>query len=264
VDKLNIETTAPFGAKTYKPPFQFKVKKQINLVHGRRAGSHGIIGWIMTGHKPPRIWANNVKMTLSHNRKINLIESPTGTNNVAVVNFEDPFPTRGYREYMELVHQHKYDPKCGNVTTLLIIRDIYNYLASRMKSDSPGAMIKDNAHLRKVIQDWMMQAEYCVGEIQNKSDSGEVNFISYNEWFGGDYDGYGYVEYWEQQLKFDKPGDTQIVSSLGKGSSFDGTKVPADKMNVLERYKQIELPSGVLKSQELADLNKTLFGWSLL
>lgn len=148
-----------------------------------------------------------------------------------------------------------------NTKCVLIMRDIRNLFASRIKSGRELTLEniekKDSVYLN-AIEIWKSHAREFLGITNNLPQKICVN---YNRWFSDK----------NYRIKLSKTFcvDKQIsawntLATYGGASSFDGKKFQDDasKMNVLQRWKEYEDNESfmsILNDQELADLSEKIF-----
>jgi len=140
---------------------------------------------------------------------------------------------------------------------LLIIRDPFNFFASRLKKWKTLTGIKDREEL---VEIWKIYAKEFLG-ITNYLGNNKIT-ISFNDWFAS----MDYRMLLAKQLgiEFTDRGIKQILS-VGPGSSFDEFTYhgQADKMHVLDRWQNFAEDSffrGFFKDHELLELSCRIFG----
>ena len=247
-DSLAIQTSARYECKYHKDTTGWEHKILMRVFHCRRSGGHGIINWIMSAFPAPRLWGNNISV-FQRTAKVNLLEG-TKTS-LALVSWEDPNRNLPLEESLLRIRGICY----GEARTehqICIIRDCYNHIASRIKSNRLGREPPVQGYHGEIdIRMWKEQALWCIAH------PGQV--INYNLWLTDE----TYRQLLIDRYKIPSKGDRNLVSSLGRGSSFDGTN-PPNAGKLLKRYEQVSLPKSVLQSQEIAQLNRAIFGFDLL
>ena len=140
---------------------------------------------------------------------------------------------------------------------LLIIKDPFNFFASRLKKWSTLTGIQNPDELVRL---WKTYANEFLG-VTNYLDNEKI-CISYNDWFTSK----TYREVLAKKIGiiFTDKGIDQ-VSSIGGGSSFDGMKYQgqARNMRVLERwrnYAENEVFRSFFMDGELLELSHCIFG----
>ena len=140
----------------------------------------------------------------------------------------------------------------SNIKNVLIVRDIFNYLASKIKM---GRHFYPETNLAC----WKIHAREYLGITNVLPNKVLVNF---NKWVQD-------IEYKKlicKQLDCDLfLPEWYQVSSFGGGSSFDHQQLngQANKMKVLERwreYKDNKVFTDFLKDKELIELSEAIFG----
>lgn len=138
---------------------------------------------------------------------------------------------------------------------VIVLRDPYNWLASRLKGNFP---VNDC-----VLEAWKSQAREALGRSQQLDNPLLVN---YNRWFSDD----EYRHSLSRQLHLTPTDATfDYMPDFGGGSSFEGFAYQnrAHEMNVLERWKVFANDAAYRKffaDPELVELGQELFGMSPL
>lgn len=186
-----------------------------------RMGSHAIINWM----------ASN--MTNNHVIHFNNIRGEAKDKYQAAteLNYHNPdLPACHIYSFERQNPLHIF--ALAGETKILIVRDIFNWLASWLYSGralNEGTM-KTYERCLDCVKDWV-----------NMPNGKDVNFlpISFNDWFE-------HSEYREDTaIRLGMPSHDkglQEVLSIGAGSSFDKTKFDgkAQQMDVLNRWKKFE------------------------
>jgi hypothetical protein len=262
--------------------------KNVILVHGMsRAGQHPIIDWVYNQFDDDRLFLNYMFISdplfferrsqyyfngkkyfykINPNwEKYNVLEEKlkefesetpevldqidSSKMNLLMMNFENVnlYGSRGkineFNTQFELI---------SNFKNLLVVRDIFNYLASKIKM---GRYF----HPKENIEAWKTHAREYLGETDHLVNKTIVNF---NQWTNDQ----NYRKIKSEELGCDTflPEWNQ-VSSFGGGSSFNflSYKENANKMAVLERweeYQNNEQYRELLKDKELLKLSDSIFG----
>jgi hypothetical protein len=139
---------------------------------------------------------------------------------------------------------------------LLILRDPFNLLASRIKS-GVGA-----APPRRALQIWKQHARQFLGERRYLPRSPVP--IAYNAWFQSKSHRRRVAE--ELGLRFTDAALREVANTAG-GSSFDGLRLRrrASQMRVLDRWREMAHDDAYrrLFDAETVRLAEAIFGWSL-
>ncbi|MEB3230907.1 MAG: hypothetical protein VKJ64_07860 [Leptolyngbyaceae bacterium] len=292
---------------------------EVRICGLQRSGNHAIIEWIINQHQGTRIcFLNNVRhgnhnpfdtseQILVHNfeefpkgKMEEVTEAlKTASKDLLIYSYEDDrrkiinnesFWNSVYSPEFEQERQ-SYLGDSAKFIDILIVRDPYNFFASRLKRIDGLTGVKDIGFIINSLKEIMREA------IQIEADPNGTNLvIKYNQWFSDKQ----YRKSLSEQLggKFDDSSLDQ-VSSVGGGSSFDGTRFNSKKklklqdlwhkrekllrpetyqrlrdywdrlflngardMKVMERWKNIEdeRMEKILTDPDIAELSKQLFG----
>lgn len=262
-----------------------------------RSGHHGIIDWIYEQFLPEKFFFNYCDFSnpdpLFINRvqyhynsrkyyakisdswiKYGLVEQKlkefvpetediktkilSADRNLLMMNFENLNPAKlpmTTNQYIECFVPVK------NAQCILVIRDIFNFIASRVKSGRELTLedlAENNARLASTIELWKTYAREYLGITNYLPQKVSVNF---NKWFTD-------CEYRKNLSKMFCV-DREIlnwntVSTYGGGSSFDNQNINASQMKVLERwieYENIEAYRNLFRNDiELVSLSERIFG----
>lgn len=235
----------------------------------KRSGHHAIIHWIVCQCPKRVVWLNNVKKFQNPFDNHDTHTLPSGHyvpqpgkqkfkhRDYLIYSFEDPIPSKyNHAEY------RNYIGESGTHFNILILRDVYNLMASRIKAEKrhffdrewPGHKITRE----ESVALWMSYAREFTRE--------DSNFfkINYNRWF---IDLTYRMELSKKLgLKHNDNGMTR-VSPYGYGSSFDKHQYngQAQNMDVLRRYEYfMNNPDFTgLFSKEVREMNKKIFSISI-
>lgn len=257
-------------------------KKEMRIFALRRSGHHAIINWIIYQVKGRYCFLNDCKGSgnpfqtclrvnskiasrlAEHNRLFwdREIRGRLSQKGTLIYNYEDqPFAEvldRGPEATNE-----KWVGASKNTYDILILRDPFNLLASKLKwayGDKHGPSLDS---FPRIIQIWKEQAKEFLGEtnyLKNKI------VINYNFWFTSKE--YRILLAALLGLKFDDKGIHEIAKwgpTTWEKTSFDGLKFDgnATKMNVLERWKNFqddEFFRKLIADEELLVLSARIFG----
>lgn len=221
----------------------------------QRSGHHAIIIWIAFKFEKPVFYLNWVRHYLRPEIALrDRGHHPSGGydcfRKVSLGNLYEPSECIMYN-YEESGISDFRRPKldyCRTRFNVLIVRDIFNIIASRLKHGK-----QDVDHSIKL---WKTHAREAIGET-NYLDS--LLYIDYNQWFQSK----NYRASITKRLKlpFNDKG-LNIVSNFGYGSSFNGRKFngKAQEMNVLKRWGLLpkEILSRILRDPETIRLSLAL------
>ena len=223
------------------------MNENILLVGTKRSGHHAILRWIAEQTEETVIHHNDVDPKKLLNDEIAYfggIKKTTynGNNDVKIIySFED-----AKMEDIKRVEEQL------SATTIVVIRDIRNTLASLIKSTPQKHLIK---RLKASVAAWNQYA-YC--SVRDKFS--DRVYIFYDKWFQSE--PYRRLLCSILNIQFTDAG-LNIVSENADGSSFDHMRYQgnAQKMDVLNRWKTY-FNNRYFKdfyTNELKDLNNIIF-----
>lgn len=251
---------------------------EIRVIAQRRTGHHAIVNWIRAQLKGRYCFLNNCRANgnpfltcqrgssiisnslLEHswnfwNQEVSGKLSKKGT---LLYNYEDQLVSEVASEDFQK-HRTQWLGKSLQRTDILIMRDPFNLLASRLKwVSSLGFEFEPD----KLIKTWKEHAYEFLGETSYLSNKVTV---SYNKWFC-DRD-YRQRLSSELGLEWNDRGMQQVAKwgPTISGGSFDGLTYDgkAQQMRVLERWKQYVNNQDYFqsfKNEEVFELSKRIFG----
>jgi hypothetical protein len=202
------------------------------LVFGlKRSGNHAIIRWI--GNQFNRyIFFNNCSISKGvppinpwNNIEINI--KPNKPQYFALSNIIYSYENIDMLSHLIDIQTEKFDHK------IIIIRDFYNWICSRIKFQQKITKEKIHNWIPKIKDEINLWKQYYV--LANS----DTNFISiyYNQWLEN-------IEYRKalgQQIGIDNIDDSSMskVPNYGGVSSFNGVVAQAQTMKVLDRFYYI-------------------------
>ena len=228
-------------------------QKLIKVIGLRRSGNHAIINWIIPQQSGVVRHLNNLSIRgnyyrelcdklrdnhpeLYRQKKSDLIKEAQGDfelKDCLICNYEDYNLDKITSQQIEKRHDF-YFGKSAVKYDLLLLRDPFNTLASRLKAPKDTAIdlrVKNQVFINR----WIAYAKEFLGETQFLKNNKLV--VNYNKWFTD-------VDYRKQiacqlNLEFSDRGINQ-VRGFGGGSSFDRCDFSgqAQNMKILERWKQ--------------------------
>ena len=142
-------------------------------------------------------------------------------------------------------------------TTICVIRDPFNWLASSLQQGGDMTMNMDRR-----IRLWKKQVLQCLEP--ESYPYGALVDVNYNKWVLDS----GYRENLSRRLGLDFSDiGLDEVLKFGPGSSFDGTALDSrgSQMNVLERYKRFEHDPqyrSLIRDPELISLSERYFAFN--
>lgn len=231
------------------------------LIYGtKRGGHHAILQWIAKNLDRRVHFYNDcrerlfVKNVMNYRGKFKkVIYNKELSNPCKMFNFEN-----GNLDRYEQVLKTQF---VGNhIKTIITIRDIFNIIASTIKS-TPEKLLERG--IRSRIKHWK---EYCEEMLEktNYLKSQNIVFVSYNDWFISR----EYRDIKAKEIGFiNKDHGIKEVTPYGGGSSFDGNAYQgnANQMKVLTRYEDYLQDNRYLSlfTPEIQRLNKKIFGFDL-
>jgi hypothetical protein len=241
-----------------------KQKHELSVCALQRSGHHAVMEWLRSmlalkyGKESVVFmnWINEYRNTLDpFNNDPGKAQQP---REALIYNFEDCglyMPTASSKFVHRIVGSSE---KRFNV---LIIRDVYNLLASRM--ERTRKQNKPFTHPYNLfIQLWI---EHAKAAVNAETGVGSIfDVIKYNNWFESE----DYRKHVSKHLELPYCDDTlDTISQAGEGSSFIGIHGTARKLDVLSRWKNYRSDEEYIQlvhSAETANLNQDLFGWHLV
>ena len=252
-------------------------KSEIRIINLGRSGSHAVINWIMKLTPKKCCFLNNAKPHknpfLSSTEKdiIGLDEKNFYKNNgeftkkdLLMYSFEECDIKNLFNQSDEKLHDN-FVGKSEKRYDVIILRDPFNFFASRLKLEEYGIRsmdihIIDERSKRLMMGYWKDYAKEFLG-YTNYLKHNKVP-ISYNKWFSDE--NYKKDIAKKLGLKYMYVED-KYVSRYGPGSSFDKRKFDgkAKDMRVLERWKVFKdypFYRGIFKDKEIWELSGKIFG----
>jgi len=255
---------------------------EFRIVSLARSGHHGIINWIIGQCHGKVCYLNGVKP----NRNPYLTYVGKNLKNISEKQFsvdkekENKTLKKDYLiySYEELPleeifpndsgHDHdKYVGKSSKKFDILILRDPYNYFASRLKLEEmglydPNIRIKltNKASREILVKLWLQYAKEYLGETAYLKNNKIV--INFDKWVSDK--SYRQELAKKLNLKFSDVMMNKITKS-GPGSSFDKLKYADDggKMKVLERWKVMKdypFYRSIFEDKKLVQISNKIFG----
>lgn len=251
---------------------------EIRIVNLARSGSHAIINWLIGLCNGKICFLNDVKpnrnpfLNFTEKELINIEEDEFNKNKSGKLTKKDLLIC-SYEQYPlkdifvgEFEKNHdRYVGKSGRRIDILILRDPFNFFASRIKLEEYGIAslrihLVDERSKKIITKLWKEYAKEYLNQTNHLKHNKLV--ISYNKWCLDK----GYKKYLAKKLGFPfKDLEDKFVSKYGPGSSFDGRKYngKASEMKVLERwkfFKDYPFYRDIFKDKELIGLSNKIFG----
>ena len=257
-------------------------KRQMRVFALERSGSHAITDWILSQCEGKTVFINNVKPDLDgSNLEGNPFKSykQVRCDNVSQEDLKEDYENRS-GELDNLMYSY-YDLDISQINerslngyediyfgdflvkfSILILRDPFNYFASKLKAMSiPNQRAKrafkipltpdSKGYLQELWKDYAR--EYLDGNHMN---------ISYNKWFSDE----SYRKDLSEKLFLEYNEDSlDEVSKYWRGSSFDKMEYDgkASDMDVLNRYTHYldnHFYMSIFEDKEILDLSEEIFG----
>jgi hypothetical protein len=249
-------------------------QKEIRVVGLRRTGNHAIINWIRKQQTGSLEHLNNIpcgknpylhfyechlkydKYPKTQRKLKRRSQGKLELKDCLIYSYEDWDLEQITNSDFEAKHD-LYLGKSGKRFDLIILRDPFNLLASRLKSN----FMEVNAPGKTIVQLWIAYAKEYLGETQYLKHHRVC--VNYNQWTAD--------KVYRQQiasaleLNFSDAGFNE-VKSYGGGSSFEGLAFngQAAKMDLHNRWKNfIDHPEyrRLLDNDELLDYSEKIFGY---
>lgn len=232
-----------------------KCSRFIKLFSVKRNGSNALLFWIK-GQRLKRQQFTNYRWPGHKNEGARILrlqrdyatkffgKSRYGT---VLLKYEN-FPLHVADEGLLLPERHRFGIKTE--INVVLIRDVFNFLASYMKrSKTIIAMEKGE----RILKFWKEHAREYLGETNYLGQEFQKVPICYNKWQQD-------VEYRQElcvQLGvYFTDRNYRKVSEVGRGSSFDGIKFDgrADEMDVHGRWRHLATHPNEIRRQRYIDL----------
>ncbi len=243
--------------------FSFGVDQplEIQVFAGMRSGHHAIVHWLLCHFDGPVLFRNN-PLGAGHSVYRNAGDAYVAADAVRpqpkdcyLFNVED----RTIEEVAYALAEHRGDlawGRSGRVVRLLVLRDLPNFIASRLRADGvtiPAFMNDDWSGL------WASHAREFAGITAILPD---LIKVSYDAWVVDE--GYRRALSAALGLRFTDAG-RDFVPRIGAGSSFDGRRYDGRgrDMAVLDRYRALLDDPELLAftaDPDLRHLSSLLFG----
>jgi hypothetical protein len=230
--------------------------KTILVFSTKRSGHHAIIEWIGRNMDNGLIFHNDVQWRLFvqgikryRGKRKEIVFGGKTKKDLTIYNFEDI----NINQHMNIL-QSPFTT--GYIKTLIPLRDVYNMVASSIKSTPKNT----DTVIRKRVDRWK---EYCL-EVLGRTDyvtASKLHFINYNLWFIDR----EYRDLIGRSLGFEnKDYGIKNVTKFGGGSSFQKVS-DARNLDVLDRWRDYRSHKLFDKhiTEEVDELNKEMFGFNL-
>jgi len=206
-----------------------------------RSGQHGIATWIMGNLPSPSLFINN-KTSI----RPDYIWYVNGRRCQGQIKDVAKFTGHGLEGPSILADQYA-------LPTIFVLRDIKNHMASLIKHKTL------QPKWNEFFENWMGYAKLCTG--QEEKDYPNI-VVPFSLWHNSIYlriDLFNsFSDIIHCNLDYNDNTRKDVMAS-GGGSSFDGQKFIGcgDKMKVLDRWKNVELPP---IPEDILEINARIFG----
>jgi hypothetical protein len=256
---------------------------EIQIFGLRRSGNHAVIAWIAQQYSSPIVFLNNarpfsdpftaylmgrVPNAIPH-RKLDADKAErlrAQKKELLLISYED-VAIRKLSKRELLPEKQLWLGESGRCRRLLLLRDFYNWIASRVRLLENKGKLTDDI-LDKVgvqIGLWIMYAREFVGETRHLQ-SIETVPVRFDRWS----DDEPYRLEILERLGIAVLNNTRlVVPKAGGGSSFDGTRFSgsAESMDIQNRWKYLELSEYrpllqqiAQRREEIDEYNRKIFG----
>jgi hypothetical protein len=229
----------------------------------KRGGNHALHNWILPKFQGRIYYNNNALFKHPVDKKksdglncfkkySHITQGERDNNDIIFISYEDLALSD------TIIHPPNIDQIYGHYdiyTDIFVLRDPYNLFASRARHYEKGTAHRSDLCVHK--RDDFDRLVFLWKDFAYKflnPQSGEVG-IYYDKWYDNDHYRRRICE--SLGVEFNDKGK-DLISGWGGGSSFDGAKVPAHKMKVLERKKQYKDYEFSCKLSEDQELNRLL------
>lgn len=240
-------------------------QSEIRFMGLRRSGNHAILSWIMQQLPEKAYFLNNVAAGVSPLRFYHHHFPDRGYQPEAWGRFSDKgclihsYEDYSLRDVVNPYTELRHDFWVGKTIDrydVLVLRDPFNLLASRLKKNYMGVKTAGAS----VVSLWIEHAQEYIGETAYLKPRKVV--ISYNQWNKSA--AYRHAIALQLGLEFSDKGFS-YVSSYGGGSSFDGQSFQgaAKGMDVENRWKvfaEDETFQSLIQNEELRHYSERIFG----
>jgi hypothetical protein len=238
-------------------------QSEIRVLAMRRSGHHAVIHWLLCQAAGPALFLNDVSRDergrLRGNRFSRYLHLPEEevardragdwvAKELLVWNLED----RGVTELADFCRRTSGRGASGQVRHLVVVRDPWNWLASRFRAE-PGDPLDGGAALAR----WKEQVRECLGRTAVLPDR---LVVSFNRWVADA--AYRRALAVELGLAFDDAGFREV--EWPGGSSFGSEGVRADNAVVLSRWRESAADPLFRTAFDLetVELAEAFFGWN--
>lgn len=243
--------------------------REIRIIHLQRSGGHAIAQWLLNQIAANTTFINDV----CHRDKIaqwsqRLPRIPANTQWL-LCNVEDR-PLEQIDPLLTAASRFVPVMRDQNPIYILVLRDIYNTMASRWQYGKNGNLCQLGNCGPVVTKTWIQQAK--VGfllqhGVAHRMTLQQMFLLNFDRWASEP--AYREAVWLSLSMRDDgppgayKPDAHQKISTWGGGSSFDGITTKSDEMHINDRYRQVPPEAFEDITPEASFWNRAIFGWSL-
>lgn len=229
-------------------------RTEVRALAMRRSGHHAVLNWILRQVRGPGLFLNDCRLDAEGNvagNRFSRTVNPAGDrvpNDLYLCNFED----LGVGELDALLRRARSRGRSERVLHLLVVRDPFNWVASRLKAE-PGLP------LAGLLERWKGHVRECLGRTSILPGLLPVDF---SRWVAEA--GYRRSVAGALGLDFDDRGFREV--ELPGLSSFDTDRVLEDNSVVLERWRDFRDDEAwrAALDGEVIELAEAFFGFNPL
>ncbi len=255
---------------------------EIQIFGLRRSGNHGVIAWIAQQYTSPIVFLNNARPfadpfatyqmgripnAVPH-RKLGADETErlrSQQKELLLISYED-VAIRKLSKRELLPEKQLWLGESGRCRRLLLLRDFYNWIASRVRLLENKGKLPDDIFGKLDLQIglWIMYAREFVGETRHLQ-SVETVPVRFDRW--SDDQPYR-LEILERLGIAVLNNKRMVVPKACGGSSFDGKRFSGsdERMDIQSRWKYLELPEYrpllqqiAQRREEIDEYNRQIF-----
>jgi hypothetical protein len=242
---------------------------EYRLFFQRRSGGHAVAEWIayhfggcqitgvlLNSLRPNVKWRRPTKYWHVEEEKVEALKQQESgriikDHGFVITTFEDPL------RYSDKLYTSKiFGVKSKKIYIIVVKRDIYNNVASRLKHDE--------RRKKRTTAGWY---DECIEHWRRLVSQKNIIHFNYNFWLTRK--AYRISMGEKLNLPNNQGRIIKKVENFGGGSSFTGVRKQADTEELLNRWKTYteELYSNnfqrLLDNEEIRETNQEVFGWSL-
>lgn len=190
----------------------------------RRTGNHAIINWILPQIQGDFLYYNDVWPNDPYKGNPKQFRGDGSSAKVSLISFED----YNLRIFKRIIKGRKH-PIVKKRVPILILRDPFNWYASRLKSNMSNPAHYLGLNLRQLYLQYLREYQ---GDTNLLGDG--LVTISFNRWKSD----LAYRQVISERLGLEFTDDgLNKVTGEGGGSSFDGMKIKGQELNTETRYR---------------------------